>query len=234
METRHGAGSRPAHSAAHGDKEQHAAAREPDGSDTPKTTVRGDSAEGRDPGYEALLQRVRMGEPQAIDDLLERAQTVARRYSRAVCGRAPDSEDALQEALLKTFRHARRIREPRAFRAWLYRTVKNACLIGRRRRRAAPPSFASLDATEFGGSEPVHAGPRPDEMVASAESREEIKRALAALPASYREAVFLRDLEGLSTREVARVLGITEANVKVRLHRAHARLRARMEGTPTS
>lgn len=191
-------------------------------------------AEQADSGYETLLLRVRSGEPDAIDDLLRRAQGVARRYSLAVCGRAPDSEDAMQEALLRTFRHARRIREPRAFRAWLYRTVKNACLIGRRRRASAPRTFASLDAASLSGTEPADAAPAPDDALATAESREELRHALASLPPSYREAVFLRDLEGLSTREVARVLGISEANVKVRLHRAHARLRAHFEDATSS
>lgn len=191
-------------------------------------------AEPADSGYETLLLRVRSGEPDAIDDLLRRAQGVARRYSEAVCGRAPDSEDAMQEALLKTFRHARLIREPRAFRAWLYKTVKNACLIGRRRRAAAPRTFASLDAASLDWTEPADAGPGPADALATAESREELRRALASLPPSYRETVFLRDLEGLSTREVARVLGISEANVKVRLHRAHARLRSHFEDATSS
>ena len=186
-----------------------------------------------DGGYERLLHRVRSGEPEAIDDLLQQAHSVARRYSQAVCGRAPDSEDAMQEALLKTFRHAQRIREPRAFRAWLYKTVKNACLIGRRRRASAPRTFEPLDAfAERIG--PADGAPRPDDALVTAESREEIRRALSALPPSYREAVFLRDLEGLSTREVARVLGISEANVKVRLHRAHARLRAHFDAATSS
>ena len=190
--------------------------------------------EGSDTGYEALLRRVRTGEADAIDDLLRRAHGVARRYSEAVCGRAPDREDAVQEALLKTFRHAQRIREPRAFRAWLYKTVKNACLIGRRRRAAAPRTFESLEASSGERIEPVDAAPDPYGVLATAESREAIRRALASLPESYREAVFLRDIEGLSTREVARVLGISEANVKVRLHRAHARLRTYFEDPASS
>ncbi len=140
----------------------------------------------------------------------------------------------MQEALLKTFRHAQHIREPRAFRAWLYKTVKNACLIGRRRRASAPRTFEPLEGTSLERIEPADAAPRPDDVLVTAESREEIKRALAALPASYREAVFLRDLEGLSTREVARVLGISEANVKVRLHRAHAKLRAYFDAATSS
>ena len=180
---------------------------------------------------EAILDRVRAGDPAAIDDLLERAHDVARRYSQAVCGRAPDSDDAMQEALLRTFRHAKSIREARAFRAWLYRTVKNACLIGRRRRAAMPSILSSLDEAAAEGYEPADASPTPADLFATAESRETVRQALSSLQPSYREAVFLRDLEGLSTREVAHVLGISEANVKVRLHRAHAQLRKRLVGS---
>ncbi|HSC26622.1 MAG TPA: RNA polymerase sigma factor [Vicinamibacterales bacterium] len=182
----------------------------------------------------ALLDRVRSGDRTAIDELLHRAQAVARRYSHAVCGKAPDSDDAVQEALLRTFRHADRIREPRAFRAWLYRTVKNACLIGRRRRTAEPLRLQSLDEAGRDGYEPADSALPADQVILGGETRDTVRRALAGIPASYREAVFLRDLEGLSTREVARVLGITEANVKVRLHRAHQRLRQALDGAPAS
>jgi RNA polymerase sigma-70 factor (ECF subfamily) len=176
--------------------------------------------------YTALLDRVRRGDARALEDLLDQAQGIARRYSEAVCGRAPDAEDDLQEALISTFRHAGSIRQPGAFRAWLYRTVKNACLVGRRRAAAAPRHLESLEDALV---EPADARPAADEVVATLESRRRIQRALEALPGSQREVVFLRDLEGLSTREVARVLGISEANVKVRLHRAHGRLRAVLE-----
>jgi RNA polymerase sigma-70 factor (ECF subfamily) len=171
--------------------------------------------------YAAVLARVRAGDPAALDELLGRAQAIARRYSLAVCGSAPDRDDAMQEALLKTFRHAGRIREPRAFRAWLYRTVKNACLIGRRRTAFEKATDSLSDAP----AEPPARGPAADERIQSAQARVRVQQALARLRPAYREAVFLRDLEGLSTREVARVLGLTEANVKVRLHRAHAQLK---------
>jgi RNA polymerase sigma factor (sigma-70 family) len=170
--------------------------------------------------YADMLDRVRGGDAEAIEDLLVRAQGIARRYSLAVCGSAPDSDDAMQEALLKTFRNARSIREPRAFRAWLYRTVKNACLIGRR-RRAGEEAAAPLD----GRAEPADTALGAQLALEAAEETLRVRAALARLRPAYREAVFLRDFEGLSTREVATVLGISEANVKVRLHRAHERLR---------
>jgi RNA polymerase sigma-70 factor (ECF subfamily) len=172
----------------------------------------------------ALLGRARSGEAAALDELIGRALGIARRYSAAVCGQAPDREDAVQEALMQTFRHARGIREPRAFRSWLYRAVKNACLIGRRRKAVVP-----ID--EDGRQEAIDPSRGADELVSADEDRERVHAALAALSPAYREVVFLRDLEGLSTREVARVLGITEPNVKVRLHRAHTRLRKQLAET---
>lgn len=173
----------------------------------------------------ALLDRVRTGEPEALDELLGRALGIAKRYSAAVCGQAPDREDAVQEALLQTFRHAHGIREPRAFRSWLYRAVKNACLIGRRRSGIAR---ATSSIEDHAGVEAVDPSRLADVRLLAEEDRDRVRQALAALSPSYREAVFLRDFEGLSTREVARVLGITEANVKVRLHRAHAQLKRRL------
>jgi RNA polymerase sigma-70 factor (ECF subfamily) len=128
----------------------------------------------------------------------------------------------MQEALLQTFRNARHIREPQAFRSWLYRTVKNACLIGRRRKGIDRHTGSMQDGDEV---EVADEAPLADEAIASAEERARIRGALERLSPAHREVVFLRDLEGLSTREVARVLGISEPNVKVRLHRAHARLK---------
>ena len=188
-----------------------------------------------DSGYEGLLRRVRSGEPAAIDDLLERAHSVARRYSEAVCGRAPDSEDAMQEALLKTYRYAARIREPDAFRAWLYRTVRNACLIGRRKRANEPEHIASLDDTGAGinGREhqidAVDPGRGPEDQAINSGLKSRLRQALAAVPRPYRVVVVLREIEGLSTREVAEVIGISEANVKTRLHRARILLREHLE-----
>ncbi len=164
-----------------------------------------------------------------------RAQEVAYRFSQMVCGHAEDADDAMQEALLKTYRYATRIREPQAFKTWLYRTVKNACLIGRRRRVDEPAFLVSLDdmmPTPRGDHQRVEAvdpGQRPDEQAVNSALRRRLRSAFSALPPSYRLVVFLREMEGLSTREVAKVAGISEANVKTRLHRARLFLRQELE-----
>lgn len=186
-------------------------------------------------GYADLIRSVQAGNRHAMETLLMRAQEVAYRFSLLVCGHADDADDAMQEALLKTYRYASQIKEPAAFRTWLYRTVKNACLIGRRKRVHEPDRLLSLDEMVPASDGGMHSidvedhGRRPDEIADNSRLRRRLHRALQSLPPEYREIVFLREVEGLSTREVATVAGISEANVKTRLHRARLMLREHLE-----
>ena len=108
--------------------------------------------------YTDLVRSAAAGDAEALDRLLMRAQEVAWRFSTAVCGHADDAEDAMQEALIKTYRYVGRIREPGAFRPWLYRTVRNACLMGRRKSVGEPARLQSLDEVLPGRDGPA----RPD------------------------------------------------------------------------
>ena len=195
----------------------------------------GAAASRHEPTEAALIRAVQAGNQAAMERLLMRAQEAAYRFSVLVCGGADDAEDAMQEALLKTYRYAARIREPEAFRTWLYRTVKNACLIGRRRRVGEPARVLSLDQAASGEDgvertiDAIAPGRGPEEGAVNARLRERLTRALRTLPPSYRLVVFLREIEGLTTREVAKVAAISEANVKTRLHRARLMLRQELE-----
>ena len=184
------------------------------------------------PEYAALVEAAVAGDEEALARLLVAAQDVTWRFSMAVCGQPDDAQDAMQEALLKTFRHVSRLREPGAFRPWLYRTVRNACLMSRRKRVDEPARLESLDATNPDGvsvgSSLAHPGRSPEDLAAARHLRTHLARSLKALPAESRAVVFLREIEGLSTRETAATLGITEDNVKTRLSRARAALRAEM------
>ena len=183
--------------------------------------------------YTDLVRAAATGDAEALNLLLMRAQEVAWRFSTSVCGHADDAEDAMQEALIKTYRYVGRIREPEAFRPWLYRTVRNACLMGRRKRVGEPVRLQSLDEVLPGPDglirpDAPHPGKNPEQLADNAGLRRRLRKALRTLPGSYRAIVFLREMEGLSTREVAKVMGISEENVKTRLHRARVQLQAEL------
>ena len=185
--------------------------------------------------YVNLVRSAVTGDAGALDRLLMRAQEVAWRFSTSVCGHADDAEDAMQEALIKTYRYVGRIREPGAFRPWLYRTVRNACLMGRRKRAGEPTRLHSLDDVVRSHAHPVRIetpdpGKNPEQLMNNTELRRRLRSALRTLPGSYRAVVFLREMEGLSTREVAKVMGMSEDNVKTRLHRARVQLQATING----
>lgn len=185
--------------------------------------------------YAELITSASRGDAHALEHLLMRAQEVAYRFSHTVCGGPSDAEDVMQDALLKTFRYVRRIRDPRAFRTWLYRTVRNACLMKRRRKAGEPHRVLSLDEllpSVDGGPtviDAVEPGRTPEALAVNAALRRRLSKALYTLPPSHRAIVFLREMEGLSTREVAQVLKISETNVKMRLHRARLLLRKQLE-----
>jgi len=200
---------------------------------TPRMNLLGEGDQVQDE-YTGLVRSAATGDPEALNQLLMRAQEVAWRFSTAVCGHADDAEDAMQEALIKTYRYVGRIREPEAFRPWLYRTVRNACLMGRRKKAGEPARLQSLDDVLPGGDgstrlEATDPGKNPEQLADNAGLRRRLRRAMRTLPGPYRAIVFLREMEGLSTREVAKVMGISEDNVKTRLHRARLQLQADLE-----
>lgn len=183
--------------------------------------------------YADLVRDASGGDPAAMERLLTRVQEMAWRSSMSVCGRAADAEDAMQEALIKTYRYTSSIREPEAFRPWLHRTVKNACLMSRRRRVNQPKRLESIDPARAGDDsasiDPPDPGRNPEQLTANSRLRGRLQDALRTLPASQRAVVVLREMQGLSTREVADAMGISEANVKTRLSRARKALQSALE-----
>jgi RNA polymerase sigma-70 factor (ECF subfamily) len=190
----------------------------------------GDAA-GSGAVYAALVREAVSGDRDAMERLLMRTQEVAYRFSLLVCGHPQDAEDVMQDALIKTYQHVRQLSAPEAFRTWLYTTVRNACQMKRRRRVGEPSHFVPIDEEAAPHMlEVADTSTRADQQLVNASIDERLQRALAALPAAYRMIVVLREVEGLSTREVAEVTGLSETNVKTRLHRARTMLRRQLEG----
>jgi RNA polymerase sigma-70 factor, ECF subfamily len=186
--------------------------------------------------YATLVRAAAAGDREAMEQLLMRAQEVAFRFSLLACGHAEDAEDVMQDALLKTYQHVSRIADPDAFRTWLYTTVRNACLMKRRRRAGEPVRFESIEqGSPAGGAEasPIDVAdqaPRADQRMIDDWADARLRQALAKLPPAYRIIMLLREMENLPTKEVAAITGYSEANVKQRLRRARLMLRRELTG----
>jgi RNA polymerase sigma-70 factor (ECF subfamily) len=131
-----------------------------------------------------------------------------------------DADDVTQDALLLAFRHRTAFRGEARYRTWLYRIAATTALGHlRRHRRSRIQAVGGEPALE----RTVDPARSPEALVIDAEVRDALVRALGELPASYRQILLERSESG--EREVARRLGITVGNVKVRAHRARHRLR---------
>jgi RNA polymerase sigma-70 factor (ECF subfamily) len=180
---------------------------------------------------EALLARLRAGEPAAFDELVRanfgRMLAVARRMLRS----EEDARDAVQEAFLLAFRGIDRFQGGARLSTWLHRIAVNACLMKLRSRGRKPEQpIEELLPRFYEDGHRIDPGPPwrtegPD-PVEERETRVLVREAIDRLPETYRNVLVLRDIEGLDTEETARLLDVKVDTVKVRLHRARQALRA--------
>ncbi|MDY7105634.1 MAG: sigma-70 family RNA polymerase sigma factor [Actinomycetota bacterium] len=169
---------------------------------------------------DALAERARRGDAAALELLLERSQADLRRFASRVCASA-DAEDAVQHALVVIYTRIGAFRAAARFTTWVFSIVHNEC--ARLLRRSA--RFVSLEVHATARSSGVR-----DPGIDGVDLLDLLVPAIRSLPPPLREVLVLRDVEGHSTAETAGRLGISEGNVKVRLHRARASLRAAFAG----
>jgi RNA polymerase sigma-70 factor, ECF subfamily len=180
---------------------------------------------------EALAGRAAAGDAYAFEELVSRYQG---RVYRLACRLTSEDEakDVIQEAFLAAYRGLPGFRGDSRFSTWLYRVATNAALMHRRARprRPAEPLDAFLPRFDDEGvhaAEPVDllAAGRADEILDRKILAEKARAGLDRLPDIYRDAFVLRDLEEMTTAEVAELLGIEPAAVRQRVHRARLLLR---------
>ncbi|HKD12644.1 MAG TPA: sigma-70 family RNA polymerase sigma factor [Thermoanaerobaculia bacterium] len=181
------------------------------------------------------LARLRDGDASAFEWLVRehggRLLSVARRFLRD----EEDARDAVQETFLSAYRSIGDFAGGSRLSTWLHRIVINACLMRLRTRRRKPeeriddllPRFAADGHQEnhptlwWEGS--------AEAMIERSQTRAIVRQAIDRLSDPYRTVLLLRDIEEISTGEAARLLGVTENAVKIRLHRARQALRTLLE-----
>jgi RNA polymerase sigma-70 factor (ECF subfamily) len=175
---------------------------------------------------EELLAAARLGDPTALEALLVRYQPHLYRFGLSMCGNVEDASDVAQESLISMARSVRDFRGDSSVSSWLYTIARSFCIKKRRRSKFAPAREESLDAP---GTEAARyladSSPNPEQTASNQELATALTHAIDALEPSQREVLVLRDIEGLSAPEVARVLGTSVDAVKSRLHRARVAVR---------
>ncbi len=177
-----------------------------------------------------LIAHCREGDQVALAELFRRHYAGCLRLARGILRSEDDSQDAVQSAYMSAFRHFYEFRGDSSFRTWISRIVINSCMVQRRTpwRRAA---WTYLDEIPGGrGTESLasHA-PSPEKAAYSREIQSALSLAVSHLPDNLRDAFVLYCVSGLSVKEVAATLGVSNAAAKTRVFRARARVRGQLQ-----
>jgi RNA polymerase sigma-70 factor, ECF subfamily len=168
-----------------------------------------------------LLEAARQGDRRAMEDLLARYEKPIYRFGLRMCGHEEDARDVLQETLLAAFRNLPQFRGDAALSTWLYQIARSFCTKLHRRGRGE----TALDEQALEATAPQ---PGPEGQAQAREIGLVLAAAIRALSPDHREALVLRDVEGLSAEQAAEVVGVEVGALKSRLHRARAELRTHL------
>jgi RNA polymerase sigma-70 factor (ECF subfamily) len=180
---------------------------------------------------EQLIDRGLKGDARSLDALFARNTRALYQTAFRVLGNPEDAEEALQEGLMSAYRNLPRFERRSQFSTWLTRIVINAALMRRRSKRSRPA--VSLDDVVTEGELPLadrfaDDGPNPEQLYAGTELGDRMNKKLAEISPLLRTAFWLREIEGLTAEEAARVLGVSRNTLKARLWRARQELAARL------
>jgi RNA polymerase sigma-70 factor, ECF subfamily len=165
-----------------------------------------------------LLERAKAGDLEAFDQLMRLHEKQVLGTALRLVGNLQDAQDAAQETFLRLYKCLNRLPDIQEIKPWLYRVTVNVCndMHRSRRRRAWEP---------LSGPDPASSQPDPELAWFDQERGRLVEMALKTLPEKERAAVVLRDMQGLSTREVAEILGSSEVTVRSQISVARGKLK---------
>ena len=171
---------------------------------------------------EDLVVRFRGGDEAAFETLVKRYEARIRKLAFGYLRDRMLAEDVAQESFLQAYQRIGTLGRPAAFRSWLYRIAINRAH-DELRRRARKGELASEE-----GEERIQQLEEPVVLAKSIEARDlgrHLSRAIATLPEKYRRPLILKEIQGMTYAEIAKLLGWPMGTVQIRIHRARLRLR---------
>jgi RNA polymerase sigma-70 factor (ECF subfamily) len=180
---------------------------------------------------EQVVTRVLAGETALYELLMRRHNQRLYRIARAILRDDAEAEDVMQDAYVRAYQNLASFEGRAQFVTWLTRIAVHEALARCRKRSR----FQSLDSSDPSHGDPMNSATSldrsPEEETYDRELSAVLEKAVLSLSDEHRLVFMLRDVEGMSTEETAQCLNLTQENVKVRLHRAHAKLRRQLLAT---
>ena len=176
----------------------------------------------------ALVERHRCGDLQAFDEVYERFGEMIYNLALRLAVNREEAADLTQEIFLRIYRHLGSFGGRSTLKTWVFRIAINHC---RDRLSRHYPATQSIDdgAEEGSGVTIADPGRGPEELAVAADEGRRVMEGLSRVAPVFREAVVLRDLEGLSYEEIAEVLGVRVGTVRSRIARGREQLRVLLE-----
>lgn len=185
-----------------------------------------------------LIREAKKGNKAAFAQLVKRYEDTVYRFSFKVCRNRTHAEEALQDTFISMYRNLGSFDGRSKLTTWLYRIAANNCLMKRRRKKIDSVLESYDEASVNADGMLQHRVPRWDEtpadIVMKRELNEVLEKAILKLPPDYRIVFVLRDVEGNSNEETAKIVGISVEATKSRLRRARAFLRDQLHPYMTS
>jgi RNA polymerase sigma-70 factor (ECF subfamily) len=189
---------------------------------------------------EALMLRVGRGDGAAFNEIVRRYSKRMVNLAYQITGDRDQAEDLAQETFFRAYRSAGRYTEIAKFSTWLYTIAINLCRNELRRRKFKPFSLEEMAEREDEGKLRIDIADesnKPDGNLERKETTQLVRKAIAEVPAKFRTALVLRDIQGMSYEEIGAILKLPEGTVKSRINRGRLRVReilAPILGVPPS
>ncbi len=175
------------------------------------------------PDERELVRRASQGDESAFELLMRTHESRMYAVALRMCANREDAQDCLQEAMLRIYRAMSNFKFQSSFATWAYRITMNTCLDELRRRKLR--TATSLDVLLDTGWSPTDDGETPEQYSIASEQRRMLEKAIADLPEDMRAAIVLRDVQGFSYDEIARMLEANVGTIKSRISRGREKLR---------
>jgi len=185
-----------------------------------------ETAEAADLSLAPVIERAKAGDMAAFEQIITCHQHRVLSIAWRMLGNREDARDAAQEVFLRVYKYLRGYKAEQRFTGWLYRIAVNVCNdLARKRNRA--DLFSSIeDELEAGRLDALASEDDVERAAIKSQQQAMIAQALATLSKKERTAIVLRDLEGLETEEVARILGSSQTTVRSQISAARAKIKA--------